>query len=60
MRIRIKIGEVEMEYEQADIAQYPAASVVDDFSKASDRKSLIKTINEIAEAAKFIHDGLYA
>lgn len=60
LRIRVKIGEVEIDYEQDDSNQYSAASVVDNYSSVSDRNSLMKTINEIAEKVKKIHDGLYA
>ena len=60
MMIRIKVGEVEIEYhKETEPDTYNAATCVAGYSKSADQGQLLDTVRELVLQAKELHEGLY-
>lgn len=61
MKIKIKVGEVEIEYtKETDSDSANAATCSDGWSRAATQEKLLSTVRELAKQAKELHDGMYA
>ena len=60
MMIRIKVGDVEIEYhKETESDQANAATCVAGYSRSADHGQLLTTVRELARQAKELHEGLY-